>query len=74
MTNFENTLNEIDRLRNAINKIEEAENVPYPNEEEYTEKVERYNDLKESLEAEHSGTVRDVTSDYEKVQEKGMEM
>lgn len=69
---FENTLNEIDRLKNAINKIEEAENAPYPKEEEYKEKMERYNDLKESLEAERSGKVRDVTSDYENVEE--MEM
>ncbi|MDG4969823.1 DEAD/DEAH box helicase family protein [Lactococcus lactis] len=69
---FENTLNEIDRLKNAINKIEEAENAPYPKEEEYKEKMERYNDLKESLEAERSGKVCDVTSDYENVEE--MEM
>ncbi|WP_152994411.1 hypothetical protein, partial [Lactococcus lactis] len=69
---FENTLNEIDRLKNAIKKIEEAENAPYPKEDEYKEKMERYNDLKESLEAERSGNVRDVTSDYENVEE--MEM
>ncbi|MDT2869088.1 hypothetical protein P7H90_12500, partial [Lactococcus lactis] len=43
-----------------------------PKEEEYKEKMERYNDLKESLEAERSGKVRDVTSDYENVEE--MEM
>lgn len=66
---FENTLNEIDRLRNAINKIEEAENAPYPKEEEYKEKMERYSDLKESLEAERSGTVRDVTNNYEQSEE-----
>lgn len=71
---FENTLNEIDRLKNAINKIEEAENAPYPKEEEYKEKMERYNDLKESLEVERSGKVSDVISNYGKVEEKEMEM
>ena len=65
----ENTLNEIDRLRTAINKIEEAENAPYPKEEEYKEKLERYNDLKGILEAERSSTLHDVTNDYDKSDE-----
>ncbi|AYG02068.1 SNF2-related protein [Lactococcus allomyrinae] len=68
----ENTLNEIDRLQTAINKIEEAENAPYSKEEEYKEKSERYNDLKELLEIERSNPLRDVTNDYEQSDE--MEM
>lgn len=61
----ENTLNEIDRLKTAINKIEEAENAPYPKEEEYKEKMEHYEELKDILKAERSEAARDVTNDYE---------
>ena len=60
----------VNKIVKDINEaIYRVENAPYPKEEEYKEKMERYNDLKENLEAERSGTVRDVTNNYEQSEE-----
>lgn len=69
---YDNTLTEIDRLKTAIQKIQAEEDAPFPKEEEYLEKMAHYNDLQESLKAERSGKVRDVSNDYEASEE--MEM
>lgn len=70
---YENTLLEIDRLSRGIEKIESAENQPYPREEEYFEKRERHATLKAELEEERNMNLRDVSNDYESSSD-GMEM
>ena len=62
---YENTLLEIDRLSRGIEKIESAENQPYPKEEEYFEMRERHATLKTELEEERNMNLRDVSNDYE---------
>ena len=64
---------EIDRLSRGIEKIESAENQPYPKEEEYFEKRDRHATLKAELKEERNTNLREVSHDYES-SSAGMEM